>query len=138
MLSMAEKRYLAEGFIDVLSTMGVRVKYFPLLGNIQDKSGKIRMQWDENNGVETWGNLSYNKYQDYSIGKGTETSIESRLSFLISDFDTFLISPKPKDAVDVTKNGVTKRYVIIGPDNSADFPELFYVANVDSLEHINP
>lgn len=138
MLSLSEKKYLASGFIDVLSTMGVRVKYLPLKGKIQDKSGKIRMQWDEDNAVDTWGNLSYNRHQDYSIGRDTEVKTECRVSFLISDFETFSINPQTKDALDITKNGVTKRYVIIGPDDSADFPELFYVANIDSVEHANP
>lgn len=138
MLSTMEKRYLYRGFKDTLMSMGVPIKYIPLTGTIQQKNGKVSLAWDENNSVDTWGSLSYNTRQDYSIGKPTNTQTENKVSFLISDFETFSINPRPKDALDITIRGQVKRFVIIGDGVGADFPELFYVADIDSVEHINP
>ena len=138
MLSIAEKKYLYECFKSVLSTMGVQVRYLPLKGKIQAKNGKVSLDHDEVNYIDTWGNFSYNKRQDYSIGSPTETQTENRVSFLVSDFSTFSISPRPKDALDITVRGITKRYIIVGDENGADFPDLYYVCNIDSIEHINP
>lgn len=137
-MTLAEKKYLYNGFKTILMEMGVQIEYFPLTGSIQNKNGKVQLQWNESGGINTWGSISYNNRQDYSIGRPTETSTENRVSFLKSDFETFSISPRPKDALDITVAGVTTRYVIIGDESGADFPELFYVANIDTLPHINP
>lgn len=138
MLSLSEKKYLYSGTQKVFENMGFQVKYIPLLGNIQSKNGKVALHWDESNYVNTWGTFSRNNILDYSIGKPTDTSTECKLAFLVTDYDTFSINPKTKDAVELTIRGVTKRFVITGNDSGADFPDLIYVCNIDAIEHINP
>ena len=138
MLTLTEKKYIYNGMKEVLTNMGFQVRYFPLLGKIQDKSGKVKLNWDEVNYVDTWGTFSRNSIQDYSVGKPTETNTESKIAFLVTDFDTFSINPKTKDAVEIVIRGERKRFVIVGNEPSADFPDLYYVCNIDSIEHINP
>ena len=138
-MTNAEKKYLYSGFKKTFQSMGFQITYLPLKSNpIQNKYGKIELSWDDSLAVNTWGNYSTGKYQDYDLGRHSETSTERRIAFLISDFETFSISPKPQDALDIVIGGITKRFVIVEQDSGADFPFLFYVANVDSIEHINP
>lgn len=139
-MTNSENKYLYNGFKTIFQNIGFQVTHIPLKTDVplQDKYGKIEMQWDESAAKVTWGNYSTGKYQDYDLGRHSETSTERRIAFLISDYETFTIAPKPQDALDITVNGVTKRFVIVEQDAGADYPNLFYVANVDSLEHINP
>ena len=139
-MTNSEKVYLYNGFKTILENMGFLVKYIPLdsTKSLQNAYGKIELKWDESAAVNTLGTFSTGKFQDYDLGSHSSTSTENRLAFLISDFSTFYISPKPKDALDVTIGNEVKRFVIVEQDSGADFPFLFYVANIDSVEHINP
>lgn len=139
-MTNSEKVYLHNGFKTILQKMGFQVKYIPLdtTQSLQNKYGKVELKWNESGAVNTWGTFSTGKFQDYDLGTHSNTSTENRIAFLISDFSTFYLSPKPKDAIDITIGNTVKRFVIVEQDSGADFPFLFYVANIDSIEHINP
>jgi hypothetical protein len=139
-ISNNEKKYIALGFKKTFQEIGVPITYIPINESapFQNKFGDFDVVWKENESIQTWGNISTNTFQDYSLKGSGRLSSEATISFLVSDFDTFSITPHMKDALDVTLHGEVIRYIIIGPDQGADWQEMIYAARCDTKEHINP
>ena len=120
-ISQEEMDFIAEGFSEVYKTMGRPMTYYKLNPTLtqRDKFGKITPSYATP--ISLYGVLESKEFVDVDLINGIPRH-DAKILVSIKDVGS---QPKLKDVIDVTLDGVTSRYVVVGFDKNVDFIDYF-------------
>jgi hypothetical protein len=126
MLSQIEKDYISNGFIEVYESIGMSVKYVPLDRELSgvDKFGKLKLIYQEDAKVDILIVFEPQEQEDVDINLSNSRK-NAYIQIIKKQLTDNGITIQLRDALDITLEGVTDRYVIVGFDKRVELNEIF-------------
>jgi hypothetical protein len=127
--------YMTEGFLEAFQYLGKSIDYVACLTDGRNKFGEFEFVFDEANKKTVTCMFSRDAGADKDMTNFWTGRVNANATFVRGELATAGISLKEKDALDVTIDGVVRRFLVTGYPKDPVLDEVFVKVTITDQEH---